>query len=144
MFGWLFLYKNKMVINRSDINELIVTVTEKTTISNPFYLFEFKNKSTNVSVFCISEKISTISDRDKFNIEETDAPDPLLGQVTLQNGDYSYIIYQQSSSTNLDPANTSPAEFSDYVEIGILNVQGDVIYTTEYNGISTISTEYNG
>lgn len=123
-----------MNINRGEINEVPVTVTEMTTLSAPvYYLFEFKPR-IGIPAYCIGTNTSTHTGRyDLFLIEETDSPDPLIGQVSLPSGDYTYTIYQQSSSTNLDPTNTTPAEFFDYVETGLLTVYGTEETITEYS-----------
>lgn len=112
-----------MQITRSQVNSIQVTVTEQTTLSVPvYYLFEFKRLASNVIVYCIAT--STYNGRiDTFSIEETDTPDPLTGKVTLQAGDYTYKIYQQSSATNELPVNTTTAASGlAWVEQGICSV----------------------
>jgi len=126
-----------MTINKNAINDIVVTVTEKTTIDNPIYLFEFFNKETKDFSYCISENTSTQDRYDSFSIEDTNTPDPLMGQVNLTTGEYRYKIYQQTSSTNLDPDNTTPAEFTDWVEQGVLDVFGTETSPSQYEGATT-------
>ncbi len=77
---------------------MIVTVSELTTIASPNYLFQFIEEQSGDEVFCILPNISTgIPRYDEFII--TDGVD-----VTFPyNGFYTYKIYQQTSSVNLDP-----------------------------------------
>ena len=77
---------------------MIVTVSELTTIASPNYLFQFIEEQSGDEVFCILTNISTgIPRYDEFIV--TDGVD-----VTFPyNGFYTYKIYQQTSSVNLDP-----------------------------------------
>lgn len=131
-----------MIINKGAINDIILTVTELTTITTPVYLFEFINKQTNVSYYCISELLETIGVRDRFTISETSTPDVLNGEIELPEGEYRYNVYQQTSTTNLDPLQSIPAEFTDYVEHGILDVIGSPLTNTSYGGANVTNTAY--
>ena len=77
---------------------MIVTVTELTTVSPVHYLFEFEHEQSFLKYYCILPNLSTATSRyDEFVIE--DGVD-----VTFDyDGYYTYRIYQQTSSTNLDP-----------------------------------------
>jgi len=96
-------------ITKNTINDkVIVTVTEKVTLVNPFFLFQFKKEETNDFYYCIAANTSTEKQRyDKFSIEDKANPNPLVGEVNLPIGTYQYWIYEQSSSTNLDPTLTT-------------------------------------
>jgi hypothetical protein len=85
-------------IERNQASTLIVTVSELTTIANPNYLFQFIEEQSGDEVYCILTNISTgIPRYDEFIV--TDGVD-----VTFPyNGFYTYKIYQQTSSVNLDP-----------------------------------------
>lgn len=86
----------------------ILTLAEKTTLENPYYLFEFQNNTTRKKYYQIFTDVSVVGEaRDranKFNIEVINsgsgANKIILGDVGL----YNYTVYQQTSSTNLDPA----------------------------------------
>jgi hypothetical protein len=77
---------------------LIVTVTELTTVSPVYYLFEFEHEQSFLKYYCILDNISLATERyDEFE---------LVDGVDLNfdyDGYYTYRIYQQISSTNLDP-----------------------------------------
>jgi hypothetical protein len=96
-----------MKLKKSQLNQNVsLTLKEKTTITDPIYLFEFISDSTKQSNTCICQDVSTIgAARDRsnlFNITEgTD--DRLNSSLILFNaGRYHYIIRQQTSATNLD------------------------------------------
>lgn len=88
----------------------MLTLVEKTTISDPFYLFEFINDYTNQKFYQIFTDISVPGPaRERtnlFNIEVVDsgagANQIVLGVIGL----YKYNIYEQESSSNLDPDNS--------------------------------------
>lgn len=132
-----------MVINRGQINTEFLTLSEATTIASPYYLFEFISKQTKQAVYCITQGVASIRGNE-IQIEETNTPNPLLGQVTLLEGEYNFNVYQQASSTNLDPELTTPALFEKYVETGICDVPVSTTDTEEYNGAPTDNVIYNG
>lgn len=132
-----------MLILRGEINKIVITVTEQTTISSPYYLFEFTSKSTKESVYCIAQPVTTTR-CDTFEIEETDSPDAESGQVSLLPGEYRYTVYQQSSSTNLNPLLTTPSVFNPYVEVGACVVPGETSSDVIYDGSTKKFNQYNG
>ena len=95
-----------IIITLGTENTLILTLTEKVTIADPVYfLFECICDQTNQAYHFIAADISEYSYRyNKFNVMEKTAPDLLHGEINLPvPGDYHYTVYQQNSSTNLDP-----------------------------------------
>lgn len=124
-----------IVINKGQSNTVVVTVTEKTTITNPYYLFEFTNDMAKVPKVCIAANVSDATERyDKFVItEQSSSPNNLLGQITLtQKGFWKYKIYAQESSTNL-----VPADADELVEIGKCRVEDTISTSTVYEGQQT-------
>ena len=94
-----------ILLNENTANIVVLTLTEKTTINAPTYLFRFVNKQTNVEYVCIQSDTSVFKSRyNKFTITtQSTTPNPLLGQLRLSLGDeYEYYIYAQVSTTNLD------------------------------------------
>lgn len=92
-------------------NTVIVTVTEKATITNPVFLFEIINGTTKARNYFIAENISTQTQRyDKFIVTLTTDPDPLAGEVHLDKGEFTYNIYEQEDDENLDPTGLSVVE----------------------------------
>ena len=92
-------------LKQNNVNTVILTLTEKTTITSPFYLFEFVSNSTKQTVYFTGSDISTNKTRyNEFNIELTTGVSDLLTSVLNldPNGFYSYSVYSQESPTNLD------------------------------------------
>jgi hypothetical protein len=112
-------------INKAESKNWYLTLTEKTTISNPYYLFSLKHRLTAVEYNFLLTDISTYKERyNKFEITEG-------ATVTLDAGEYLYRIYAQTSSVN-----TNPELANELVEEGIVKVDFDVTrtqYTVELN-----------
>jgi len=112
-------------LKQDEINRVVVTLTENTTIQAPIYfLFEFISDDTKFAkVFTAEDISSNICRYNEFIIELTDGPENLLeGIINLNlNGYYKYNVYQQNSPTNLD---ISLAD--GIVENGIVYVSGDI------------------
>ena len=129
-------------ISKNAINIIIVTLTEAVTLSVPVFLFEFKNDQDNTLNYFIAADVSDFTERyNKFLVTEKTLPDPLDGEVELElTGFYSYRIFEQLSSTNLDPTlcdNTTPLEVGKVLVLGV----GEVPAVHDYN--PTIKV-YNG
>lgn len=129
-------------ITKGIANTVVLTLKEKTTLTNPKYLFVFKNDQSNVDSKFIAADTSTYPDRyNKFVItEKTNSPNPLTGEVTLSlDGFYTYTIYEQTSSTNLNPANATKV-----VETGKVQVFATATADHTYSPDSNITYIYNG
>ena len=94
-------------------NVVVLTLSEKVTISNPKFLFEFINNQTQQKYYCIAADTSLYLDRyNKFTIVvKTTTPSPLIGEIQIPLGDeYTYNVYEQASSTNLNPSGLTVVE----------------------------------
>jgi len=94
-------------------NVVVLTLSEKITISSPNFLFEFINNQTQIKYYCISADLSLYPERyNKFNIiVKTTTPSPLVGEINIPLGDeYTYNVYEQVSSTNLVPTGLTVVE----------------------------------
>ena len=118
-----------MLINKNSNNYVFPTLFELSTLSPVYYLFEFENDQTKVKYYCIPTELSTELTRyNKFNIQDTSNPVALSGQVDLPVGNYTYRVYEQSSSTNLDPTGLNQ------VELDICQVKdGSTFTNTDYS-----------
>ena len=102
---------------------IYLTLTEKELLTNPNYLFIFTSRSTNTSVKFVllnNADISLFKDRyNKFSLVVNDYFSlSLIGQ-------YTYEIYEQTSSSNLNPTGLNMLESG----IMMLN-QASTIYTS--------------
>ena len=94
-------------------NVVVLTLSEKITISSPYFLFEFINNQTQQSYYCISADVSVYPERyNKFTIVvKTTTPAPLSGEIQIPLGDeYTYNVYEQSNNTNLNPSGLTVVE----------------------------------
>jgi len=95
-------------LNKSASTEFAVTLKEKTTLANPYYLFHFENDTSNANYYCIISDTSTQKQRYNLFTFTEGADVPLTGELILTNsGYYNYYIYEQDNNTNLDPDNAT-------------------------------------
>lgn len=122
-------------IQRGASNTVALTLYEKTTIAadDAHYLFEFINAQSNQKRYFIGIDTSNfISRYNLFTIVETEdpAPDPLAGEVTLeQAGQWHYFVYEQESDSNLDPTGLTLVE-SGFVQVTETAVADSVYQST--------------
>jgi hypothetical protein len=108
-----------LVIDKAESKNWYVTLTEKVTIANPYFLFAFTHRVTNELTTVILTDISTQKERyNKFAVIEGTTFD-------LDAGEFEYVIYAQTSAVNL-----SPALADEEVESGVLKVEFDVTRTS--------------
>lgn len=120
-------------------NSVAPTLAEKTTISNPVYLFEFINSQSQEKFYCIAADISIYPDRyNKFLIKVKTSPNALLGEIDLQTADeYSYTVYAQHSTTNIDPL-----QAIEIVETGMMIYDKTMTARSEYTSAQTTRKVY--
>ena len=93
-----------IVINKNATTNFVATLYELSQLTNPNYLFEFESDQTKVKYYTIISDISTNKPRyNEFNFIEG-SNDPTNGSLVLGSaGFYNYKVYEQASSSNLDP-----------------------------------------
>ena len=128
------------IIRRSTINTLVFTLTEKITLTAPFFLFELTARQSGTKYYFTKADSSSYADTyNQFLIEETSSEAPTNGKISLPLvGEYYYKIYEQTSSTNLNPTLTTST-----VEEGIIRVVDTVDAISTYQLTESI-TVYNG
>lgn len=97
-------------INKGGTAYWYPTLRENAIIPIPTYLWQLTGASNNPIYFIAQELSSQLNRYNKFLITETASPNPLLGEVELQPGDYDYKVFEQSSTTNLDPTGLNEVE----------------------------------
>lgn len=108
-----------LVISLGESKNWYVTLTEKVTIANPYYLFAFTHRTTNRVTAVLLTDISTNKERyNKFAVTQGTT-------FNLDAGEYEYTVYAQTSSVNLDPDLAN-----EQVESGILKVQFPITRTS--------------
>lgn len=93
-----------ILIERGQENVVVLTLTEKCTMINPVFLFEFRNDSHSPAVYFIAQDVSEFPERyNKFLITEKEEPNLFNGEVELRlEGFYHYTIHELINPT-LDP-----------------------------------------
>ena len=105
-------------INKDELNSIVLTLTEVSTLSNPYYLFVFQNEMNPESdpILFTTSDISAYPER--FNQFELDEP----VDVDLMKGQYSYSVYE-----SLIPPVTIEDTTGDVIEEGRMVVSGAIV-----------------
>ena len=116
-------------LTKGETNIIVMTLTEKQLLTNPNYLFVFTNRSSNCEVkFIKLNNTDTSLYKDRYNefsiVTNTYFKNQLEGQ-------YTYEIYEQASTTNLDITGLNK------LETGIMWLSGTTISFTEYTTTDT-------
>jgi hypothetical protein len=116
-------------LTKGQTQNIILTLTEKQLLTNPNYLFVFTNRSANTEVKFVmlnNTDISQFKDRyNEFSIVTN------TNFSTALNGQYDYDIYEQTSTSNLNPAGLN------LLESGIMELVGTPFNFTEYTTTDT-------
>lgn len=125
----------------------MVTLTENSTATNPYYLFQFTNQTSNVDYYFIATDESNYKERyNEFTVTERDTPNTLNGQVELgDEGFYNYTIYQTSLSNlnGLTDAEDAVSSIVKSVEKGKVWVVPSTDSNYTYTGVDTTAIVYN-
>ena len=93
---------------QGEVNTVIVTLTERVTISDPFFLLEVISKATGDVVKTFVTDTSAYEGRyNEFSVN-----------INLEVGDYIYIFYQKETDENTN------TEGERVLETGLLRVYG--------------------
>ena len=116
-------------LTKGQTQNIILTLTEKELLTNPNYLFVFTNRSANTEVKFVRLNNTDISQyKDRYNefsiVTNTNFANAL-------NGQYDYDIYEQTSTSNLNPAGLN------LLESGIMELVGTPFNFTEYTTTDT-------
>ena len=100
-----------IVINKNTTNNFVATLYELSQLTDPNYLFQFESDQTKTKYYTIITDVSTNKPRyNEFNFVEG-SDDPTNGSLDLGSpGFYNYKVYEQSSSSNLDPTGLNEVE----------------------------------
>lgn len=110
-----------LTIIKGETKYWFLTLTEKTTIANPTYLFSITHRLTNTTTNFIVADVSNYKERyNKFSVSEGTTFD-------VDSGEFMYKVYAQISPTNLDPSLAD-----ELVEEGLLKVNDLTEGITQY------------
>ena len=118
-------------IRKGHTDQVIVTLTEKQTLSVPNYLFYFKQRSSNdVVAFVILNAADLSQYKDRYNKFSINGVTHFSSKLA---GEWEYMIYEQSSTTNVNPALATGL-----LETGIMRLSDtDSFSFTEYSTNNT-------
>lgn len=130
-----------ILINKNTTNTVILTLSEKTTLTNAKYLFEVINDMSNEVKCFIAADISTNKLRyNEFEFIENVTENLLNGTFSLTlSGFYKYNVYEQASSTNLNPLLAL-----NLIDKGKLNVVSQLSDYPVYTGNENNTVVYGG
>jgi len=118
-------------LTKGQTQNIILTLTEKQLLTSPNYLFIFENRSTNTDIKFVKLNNTDISAyKERYN-EFSIVVNTYFN--TALNGQYTYTIYEQTSTTN---KNTTGLNL---LESGIMELSGTTISFTEYETTSTFT-----
>ena len=118
-------------LTKGQTQNIIFTLTEKQTLTSPNYLFIFENRSTNTEIkFVKLNATDTSAYKDRFN-QFSIVVNTYFN--TALNGQYTYTIYEQASTSNLNPTGLN------LLESGIMELYGTTISYTKYETTSTFT-----
>ena len=109
------------IINKNANSNFITTLYETNEVDYAYYLCEFTSDVSALTKYFICQDISLHTTRyNEFLITETSGTEILTsGTVTLNpTGQWSYKIYGQASSTNLDPNQATLLEIGQFKVVG--------------------------
>jgi hypothetical protein len=114
---------------KGQTQNIILTLTEKQLLTNPNYLFVFKNRSANTEVKFVKLNATDVSlYKDRYN-EFSIVTNTNFGSSL--NGQYVYQIYEQASTSNTNPTGLN------LLETGIMELVGTPFEFTEYSTTDT-------
>ena len=89
-------------------SDTLVTLSESTTLTSPYYLFVFTNVSTKVEY---KINVNSASDTSEYPTRiNVFSFNTITLFASAQSGQFSYEVYEQESSSNLDPSGLNLVE----------------------------------
>jgi len=117
-----------MLLTISATQSVYLTLTEKQTLSSPNYLFIFTQRTTNDVIAFVKLNNTDISaHKERYNEFSL----VTNSHFTLE-GEYHYAIYEQTSTTNVNPLNATTL-----LETGIARVVPASANEFEYLGFES-------
>lgn len=120
-------------LTKGQVDVIILTLKEKQLFTNSNYLFRFIHRSLNTEVkFVILNNEDTSAYKNRFN-QFTLITNTYFN--TSESGEWEYYIYEQSSTTNLDPTGLN------LLETGIMRLSDSTTFSfTTYQTSNTFIT----
>ena len=118
-------------LRKGHTDQVIVTLTEKQTLTAPNYLFHFKQRTSNdVVAFVLLNAADLSTHKDRYNKFSINGVTYFASKLA---GEWEYKIYEQTSTTNVDPEDAGAL-----LETGIMRLSAtDNFAFTEYGTNNT-------
>lgn len=111
-------------LTKGQTQYIYLTLTEKQLLSNPNYLFIFTNRSSNLEVKFVLLNAADVSQyKDRYNKFQI-VTNTYFGSSL--NGQWTYDVYEQTSTSNTNPAGLNK------LESGIMMLNQSSTVFTEY------------
>ena len=125
------LFISMIYLIKGQTSDVIVTLTEKQTLTAPNYLFYFINRTSNdVVAFVKLNNTDTSAYKDRFNKFSINATTFFTNKLS---GEWTYYIYEQASTSNVNPNLATSL-----LETGILRLSDSTTFEfTEYETNNT-------
>ena len=125
------LFISMIYLIKGQTSDVIVTLTEKQTLTAPNYLFYFINRTSNdIVAFVKLNNTDTSAYKDRFNKFSINATTFFSNKLS---GEWTYYIYEQASTSNLNPDLATSL-----LETGILRLSDSTTFEfTEYETNNT-------
>jgi len=101
-------------LEKDTVNTFVLTLTEVTTISNPYYLFEFEDEFDTTANPIYWQGVDSSSWPSRYNLFTIDDPT----DIDFIKGQYRYKVYQSPTPT-VDPTGLTMIEEGRMVVAGI-------------------------
>jgi hypothetical protein len=131
-----------LAIRKNSNNKIVVTLREKQTLANPYFLFEFKSEVSMKVVTTIMDDLSSFPERfNEFLLTETNGTQiATSGTIELTpEGMWTYRVFEQESDTNLD---VELVDNKEPLEVGVVRVIGSQVQVTRNDNNDTEYTVY--
>jgi hypothetical protein len=79
-------------IDKGEVNSIVLTLTEVSTLSTPYYLFVFENEMDTTDAPILFTTLDTSTWKERFNLFLLDEP----VDVVLVKGQYRYSVYEST------------------------------------------------
>ena len=93
---------SNIVIRKDEINNLALTLRERSQLVDAFYLFEFTSNfsTTPLKRYASAQNQASVNIRyDLIVLSEQGMPDGLEGEIRLMEGEWSYKVYESETAT---------------------------------------------
>jgi len=125
------LFKDMIHLTKATTQTVYLTLKEKQTLSAPNYLFRFVHRATNAEVKFVKLNASDSSTyKDRYNAFSIVVNTHFANS---ESGQYDYYIYEQTSTSNTNPANATGI-----VETGVMQLAESTSFAyTKHNPSNT-------